>query len=261
MRFGVCIGARGKEYIEFIKNAKYDYIEGTFCNVKEMEQSAFEELAKELKANNIFYETFNGYFPKIDGLTVVGEKADFEFLTEYSKAGFERAAALGGKVVVIGSGKSRIIPEGFSREKALEQYAKFLTFCGDLAKGYGMKVVVEPLNRKETNFINTVQECIDLCKFTGHDNVFALADFFHVFMNGEGLEAIENAGKMLQHVHIARGNEDRCHPTEADLEDCKKWSAALRKCGYDDRLTLESRFVPDFETAVIQTRPVLDVFN
>ena len=261
MRFGVCIGNRGKEFIELIRESGYDYIEGTFCNVKEMSEKDFSALSDELKKNNIFYETFNGYFPKIDGLTVVGENAEFSFLTDYSKKGFERAAALGGKVVVIGSGKSRIIPEGFSYERAREQYAQFLSFCGDLALQYDMKVVIEPLNRKETNFINTVEECIDMCNYTGNKNVFALADFFHMYMNGEDMKVIENAGDMLRHVHIARANEDRAQPSEADRDDCILWSNALKKCGYNDRLTLESRFVPDFETAIKVARPMLEIFN
>lgn len=261
MKLGVCIGSRGMEYVEVIKKGGYDYIEGTFCNVKEMEKNAFNELAKELERNNIAYETFNGYFPKIDGLTVVGEKADFEFLAEYSKIGFDRAAKLGGKIVVIGSGKSRIIPDGFSRERAMEQYASFLSFCGDLALKYNMQVVIEPLNRGETNFINTVQDGIDMCKYTGHNNVFALADFFHMFKNGETPEAVENAGDMLRHVHIARANDDRGQPTIADKEQCLIWSNALRKCGYDNRLTLESRFIPDFEHAIIEAMPALEIFK
>ena len=261
MKLGVCIGARGKEYVEFIKNTGYDYIEGTFCNVKEMDEDSFNELTKTLEQNDIYYETFNGYFPKIDGLSVVGESADFEFLTEYSKQGFEKAARLGGKIVVIGSGKSRIVPDGFSFEKAKEQYAKFLSFCGDLALEYDMHIVVEPLNRNETNFINTVQECVDMCKYTNHKNVFALADFFHIYKNGESLNGVLNAGKMLRHVHIARANDDRGQPTMADKEQCIEWANALRKCGYDRRLTLESRFLPDFEKAIVEAFPLMELFK
>jgi len=263
MRFGVCTGKRGAEFIETVKKAGYDYIEGTFSMVKEMEKAEFDAYSAELKCCDIKVETFNGYFPRNTGvdIKVVGEEADFSQLKEYSKIGFEKAALLGGKKVVIGSGKSRMIPEGFSCDKAKDQYAEFLNFCGDLALQYGMIVVIEPLNRKETNFINTVKDGIEMALYTGNKNVYGLADFFHFYMNGEDIADIENAGNMLRHVHVARANADRNAPETEDIPTCKKWSEALKKCGYNDTLTLESRFTPDFETCIARTRPILDIFN
>ena len=82
-----------------------------------------------------------------------------------------------------------------------------------------------------------------------------------MYKNGEGLSAIENSNGMLKHVHIARANDDRAQPTLAEREDCLRWSAALKKCGYDDRLTLESRFVPDFEHAIVEALPALKLFG
>ena len=261
MRYGVCLGSKGKEYISVVKNAGYDYIEGTFSVIKEMENGEFSEFAKTLDEFNIKVETFNGYFPKNQGIKVVGENVDFSMLKDYTEFGFERAAKLGGEIVVVGSGKTRIIPEGFSREKAMEQNAEFLRFCGDIAAQYGMNIVIEPLNRGETNFINTVQEGIEACIYTNHKNVFCLADFFHMYKNGETLEAIENSNGMLKHVHIARANDDRAQPTLAEKDMCIAWSNALKKCGYNDRLTLESRFVPDFDTAIVEALPAMKLFG
>ncbi len=261
MKYGVCLGSRGKEYISIVKNAGYDYIEGTFNLTKEMDKTTFDEFASVLKEYDIKAETFNSYFPKTADIHTVGDDVDLSVLTEYSKIGFEKAAKLGGKIIVIGSGKSRIIPDGFSVEKAKDQYAEFLCLCGDIALEYGMSVVIEPLNKKETNFINTVQDGIDMSLYSKHKNVFGLADFFHMYKNGETLEAIEKAGNMLRHVHIARPNDDRAQPTLAEKNVCLKWSSALKKCGYNDRITLESRFVPDFEHAIVEALPALKLFD
>lgn len=261
MRYGVCLGARGKEVISTVKNAGYDYLEATFNVIKAMDNATFTEFAKTLKEFDIKAETYNGYFDKKMDIKVVGDNVNFSSLEEYTKIGMERASILGGEVVVVGSGKSRFIPEGFSRERAMEQNAKFLRFCGDIAAQYGIKIVIEPLNRGETNFINTVEEGIEACKFTNHSNVFCLADFFHMYKNNETMEAIEKSNGMLQHVHIARANDDRAQPTLEDKETCLVWSNALKKCGYNDRLTLECRFVPDFDNAIVAAMPALKLFG
>ncbi|MBE6642435.1 MAG: sugar phosphate isomerase/epimerase [Ruminococcaceae bacterium] len=261
MRYGVCLGAKGKEYVSIIKKAGYDYIEGAFFSIKSMDKNTFDEFARTVKDNEIKVETFNQYFPKTQDIKVVGEDVNFSFLKDYTEEGMERAASLGGKIVVVGSGKTRTIPEGFSFERAMEQNALFLRFCGDIAQKYGIQIVIEPLNRGETNFINTVQDGIDVCKYTNHSNVFCLADFFHMYKNGETLEAIENSNGILKHVHIARANDDRAQPTMAEKDTCIMWSNALKKCGYTDRLTLESRFVPDFESAIVEALPAMKLFG
>lgn len=261
MKYGVCLGKRGKEFVSIVKNAGYDYLEATFSVIKEMDKETFDDFARTLKEYDIKAETFNGYFPKTQDIRVVGENVDFSFLKGYTEEGLERAAALGGKVVVVGSGKTRMIPDGFSREKAMEQNAEFLSFCGDLAQKYGIQIVIEPLNRGETNFINTVQEGLEACRYTNHSNVFCLADFFHMYKNGEDLTAIEESNGLLRHVHIARPNDDRAQPTLEEKDVCLAWASALKKCGYNERLTLESRFVPDFESAIKVALPALKLFD
>lgn len=261
MRFGVCLGSRGKEFIGMVKNAGYDYIESAFNFINAMENEDFKEFGRTLKEYDIKTETFNGYFNKAFDTKVVGENVNFSELKDYTERGMERAAILGGEIVVIGSGKSRNIPDGFSRERAMEQNAEFLRFCGDIAAQNGLKIVIEPLNRGETNFVNTVAEGIEVCKYTNHGNVFCLADFFHMYKNGETMEAVENSKGMLKHAHIARANDDRAQPTLADKNDCLVWSAALKKCSYNDRLTLECRYVPNIESAIVEALPALKLFN
>lgn len=48
---------------------------------------------------------------------------------------------------------------------------------GDVAAKYGITVVVEPLQTKETNLINTVAEGIEIVKKVDRPNVKCLADF------------------------------------------------------------------------------------
>ena len=110
----------------------------------------------------------------------------------------------------------------------------------DEAKQYGIKIIIEPLNAEETDVVQTVADGLKAVADSKRDNVVTLADFYHVFRTGETLDAIENNGGALQHLHIARANMDRKYPhTDEDKAQCKVWADALKKAGYDETISLE----------------------
>ena len=258
MRFGVCCTT--VDYFPRIKALGYDYIEVGFATITNMEDEKFEKLAAALKENGLKAEAANGFFPGDKVLT--GPEADHSFIPEYTEKGMKRFKALGGEVAVLGSGKARNIPEGFDFAKGEEQFIEVLRMVGDIAAKYGIKIAIEPLQAKETNLINTVQQSMDIIARCGHPNVCTLADFYHVFKNGETLDAVENAGELLIHTHLARANEDRQMPrTEEDYEACKKWANALKKCGYDARMSLEGSFKPEFTQTIEDVLPALKIFK
>ena len=175
MRFGVCTGV---ENIGLVKSAGYDYIELNFTQITQMSDEEFEALKEMVLTSGILAETYNCFFP--GDIKLCGDEADLDLIAKYAEKGFSRAAQLGGKIAVIGSGGSRRIPEGFDRRTAMVQLVAVLRVCGDAAEKHGMKVAVEPLRAKETNVINTVAEGLELCKKAAHPAVGCLADFFHV---------------------------------------------------------------------------------
>lgn len=257
MRFGICCGAAR---FPRMKELGYDYIEAGFNSVVKMTDEEYEEYVKAVKDSGMKVETCNGFFGP--DTFIVGPDADISFLPEYVEKGMQRVAPLGCEVVVLGSGKARNIPEGFDRETGEKQFIEVLTVAADIAEKYGIKIAIEPLKAVETNLINTVQECLDTVRRSGRKNVGALADFHHVFMSGETMEAIENAGGLLFHTHLARANNDRQMPVEPeDLEACKIWANALKKCGYNGRMSLEGSFKPDFNITVEKVLPALKLFN
>ncbi len=258
MKFGVCCTT--VDYFPRIKSLGYDYVEVGFATITNMDDEKFEALANALKANGLKAEAANGFFPGDKVLT--GPEADHSFIPEYVEKGMKRFKAIGGEVAVLGSGKARNIPEGFDQTKGEEQFIEVLRMSADIAAKYGIKIVIEPLNTNETNLINTVQQSLDIIARCGHPNVCTLADFYHVFQNGETMDAVENAGKLLIHTHLARANEDRQMPrTAEDLEACKVWAAALKKCGYNARMSLEGSFKPEFTQTIEDVLPALDIFK
>lgn len=256
IRFGVCTTF---DKIPTLIDAGYDYIEFGFANLVKMSEEEFVRAKVTVEKYNFYAEAFNGFFPADMRLT--GPEVDFDEINAYVKQGMSRAAQLGGKVVVIGSGKSRKIPEGFERGIAWKQFAKVLALVGDVAAEYGITVVVEPLQAEETNLVNTVAEGIAVAKQANRTNVKSLADFYHVYKSGETLDAIANSNGCLGHLHLARANADRAMPYEEDIPKVEKWAAAVKKSGYSGRLSLEGGYLPEFTECMYRTRKIIEVFN
>lgn len=74
----------------------------------------------------------------------------------------EICAALGGSYLVHGSPKQRSVPEGSTREQALERARECLSGAAAAAARCGVTYCLEPLARRETDLFNTVEECAAL---------------------------------------------------------------------------------------------------
>ena len=255
IRFGVCAKP---DQLDAVIEAGYDYIELGLSKIAAMSDEEFDTLEKQIQASPIQAETYNGFFP-VD-IPIVGENVDMEGIAAYAEKALSRAARLGGRIAVLGSGNSRRVPEGFSRDTARQQFCAVFDLCSDIAAKYDMIVALEPLWASECNFINTVAEGLDICRQVNNPSGKCLADFFHVYQSGESLEDIRSAGSWLIHTHLAA--PDRSMPsTESDIELCREWAKALKDCGYAGRMSLEGKFAEDFKADYIRTRMVLDLFN
>ncbi|MEJ6691057.1 MAG: sugar phosphate isomerase/epimerase family protein [Paracoccaceae bacterium] len=74
----------------------------------------------------------------------------------------------------------------------------------DYAEKAGIRTCLEPWNRYETYFINSLDQALDLAKAVGHNNLGVMGDSFH--MNIEDVDIAGNyrkAGDQLFHVHFA----------------------------------------------------------
>lgn len=180
--------------------------------------------------------TMCGFLPDPERrrLMVVGPGVDAARLSGYTARLFDRMCRAGIGVIGYGSGASRIAPEGFSREAALDQVGSFLRVCAELGSERGVRVAVEPYNRDDTNVLNTVPETLELVRRIGHPNVGLMADFFHMRLNGEPFEELLAAGPWLIHAHIAEPG--RRHPATTP-EEHQAFLRALRRAGYDGTVT------------------------
>ena len=253
MKIGVCCNY---DRWGIVAEAGYDYVEGNFSKIAKATDEEFGEMKRALEASGVRMEATNGFF---SGDFQLYSKDDFETVKknvrEYCELGFARGAALGQKVAVIGSSGARNIREGYTKEEAEEQFCEVLRICGEVGAKYGVAVTVEPLNTKETNFIITFADGLDIVKKTNHPNVLAMIDLYHHAQNGEELSTLDGTEGILVHAHLARA--DRQTPIPGDEAEIDPKIAYLKKVGYDIRISLESKYIPDFETAIKNAYPLM----
>jgi D-psicose/D-tagatose/L-ribulose 3-epimerase len=102
----------------------------------------------------------------------------------------------------------------------------------------GKLVCVEPLNRFETDFLNTMDQGLKLIADVGSPNLKLHLDTFHANIEEKHQgEAIRRAGKHLGHIHAC--GCDRGTPGN-DHIDWKSIAAALKAIKYDGDIALES---------------------
>ncbi len=115
---------------------------------------------------------------------------------------------------------------------------KNLKALAKLAQDAGVELVVEPLNRFETDFLNTCEQGLKLIKAVGAKNVNLHLDTFHMNIEEKNqADAIRRAGTRLTHFHAC--GTDRGTPGNDSLN----WGpivAALHEIGYQGDVVIES---------------------
>jgi len=114
---------------------------------------------------------------------------------------------------------------------------KLLADVGEHAARVRCAVLVEPLNRYETHFLNRLEQATDIVRELGNPWVRIMADFFHMSIEETDLPgAIRQAGDQVWHVHLADSN--RLLPGLGHT-DFAAGFAALKETGFDRYLALE----------------------
>ena len=241
---GACTGLENAELLKTVGGAFVETNVGFL-----MPEASDDEFAANLaKARTcpLPIKCANSFYP--GSIKLVGPDVDTERVLRYAEKAFERAEQVGIEIIVLGSGDARRIPEGFSRAAARQQFIDLMKTMAPLAKKHGVTIVLEPLYGKASNFINSVREGTIIAREVGHPNVCVLADFFHMTQEGEGPDAIIDAGATLRHCHIAE-NDERT-PPGVKGDDFRPFFEALESINYQGRLSIESNWPGGFDALI-----------
>jgi sugar phosphate isomerase/epimerase len=103
----------------------------------------------------------------------------------------------------------------------------------------GIKLIIEPLTKKETHFINLQSQGAEIIEAVGAPGFNLLSDFYHMQMEEKDIAAtLKQYGKYTVYVHLADGTA-RTEPGSLPF-DYRPGFGALKQWGFSGWLTVES---------------------
>jgi sugar phosphate isomerase/epimerase len=166
-----------------------------------------------------------------------------------------------GRMVNIGRVRGRI-----GTLKRHEAEYLFIDMARDLclyAAPKNVTLILEPVNRYEIDFINSVEEGVALIKKVNMPNMKLMPDVFHM-----NIEDTSIGGELAKHIdfveyiHLADSNRLAPGQGHTDFVDI---FTRLKQAGYDGWVSLEILPKPDPDTAATHAaeylRPLIDQYN
>ena len=247
MRIGCCCNI---EDAPIAHAAGFDFIECKITSLLPEESSdAVAGILAQHRASPLPVAAFNVFLPR--DLKIVGPEVDAARIGRYVDSALARVHEIGGEIVVFGSGAARAIPDGFSTQEARKQTIEFLQRVADAADKNGVTVVIEPLNRKETNTIFTVAEGAALAREVNRPSIQLLADFYHMDEEHESLAHLLDYKEWIKHIHVA--DTGRRAPGTGQYPYAE-FADNLHQAGYEGMVSIECTWL-DFQA---EARPALE---
>jgi D-psicose/D-tagatose/L-ribulose 3-epimerase len=170
-----------------------------------------------------------------------GSEEEQKTATDYCRAIIDQSAILGcpriiGPIYSV-VGKADAV-EPAQQKIEFDLVVRNLKELAAYAASKGIELCIEPLNRFETDFLNTCDKGLKLIKAVGSKNVKLHLDTFHMNIEEKNqAAAIRKAGKLLGHFHAC--GSDRGTPGN-DHIDWKPIAKALKDIRYKGDVVIES---------------------
>ncbi len=178
----------------------------------------------------------------------MGPDRDLRGTVEQQKTGLDYMTALMDQMVMLDCpsligpvysavGRADAVPAREARTQ-WKTVVKNLKQLAAYAEGKGRTICLEPLNRFETDFINTCEQGLKMIEEVGSPALKLHLDTFHMNIEEKNqAKAIKKAGRALGHFHAC--GSDRGTPG-GDHIDWKSIAAALKSIRYKGDVVIES---------------------
>jgi sugar phosphate isomerase/epimerase len=224
--------------MEVLERNGFDFVEAEVSLLSpEGDPDDFKRFREKMNLFSIKPEVFSAFIPP--DLKVVGPAVDEKRLKRYLTVSMHRVADLGGKIIIWGSGGSRSYPVDYSREDAFQQVEEFLGWAADFAEADGIRLAIEPMNKRESNMINSLEEGMDLVNRINRREIRVMLDYHHFMMEERELSNIEACRGRMIHVHIS--DSDRTCPGDGRYSFNALFKM-LKQIDYRGRISFECNF-------------------
>lgn len=205
-----------------------------------VDASSFRALSARLRATGLPCAAMTSPLPRRFRCRVVGDDADATRALSVFRGMCGRAGSLGVRTVVLGSGQARFIPPGFPEDRALGQFQDFAAAAATVCAQHGMRLALEPLNRTETNFVNSCVQARAVIDGLEHTGLLMAVDCYHIVSEGLSVAAeVAAAAGVIGHAHtssLPRGSNDFLVNVQVEFV------SSLHAAGHAGGLSIEDEF-------------------
>lgn len=143
-------------------------------------------------------------------------------------------------------GKARMLPAA-ERKKEWDLAVKNLQKVCRMAEARDLKIALEPLNRFESDLVNTAEDVVRLVDAIDHPAAQIMLDSFHMNIEEKNIvEAIKCAGDRLIHLQVAENYRGAPGSGQTDWASYRK---GLEQIKYEGIITIESFTTDNVELA------------
>ncbi|MDA0282609.1 MAG: sugar phosphate isomerase/epimerase [Planctomycetota bacterium] len=161
-------------------------------------------------------------------------KATSDYLIELGHA----CADFGGSLMVFGSPFQRNLEEGMSTEQAMTNAVEVFKACLPSFADRGVSICMEPLTSKETDFVNTCAQAMQLIQMTGEPN-FTLHQDVKAMIGAEEKPLPELIDEFKEHVGHFHVNDTNLLGPGMGETDYRPIIKALLDSKYDGWVSVE----------------------
>ncbi len=228
---------------QFIQETGYTGIEvAPFMlaeRIGDVPQAVRQEMRKQAEDHGLSIIGLHWLLAKTEGLHLTTSdaamrKATAGYLVELGNA----CADLGGELMVFGSPFQRNLEDGMTREAAYENAAEVFREALPQMADRGVRICMEPLTPKETNFINTCADAVELMDRVNQPN-FCLHQDVKAMLGAETdslPDLIERYKAITGHFHV---NDTNLLGPGMGETDYVPLFEALLKSGYAGWVSVE----------------------
>ncbi len=239
---------RGKLEIVIEKAADlgFDGIELALADPKEVDVKMLKDLLNNFRLEIPVISTGRVYAERKLSLSHLDPEIRYR-AREVIKSFIDIASEFNARVNI---GRVRGMIDGEVRDNVEVRFMETIIYLLNYARSKGVELIIEPINRYESDFINTLEEGLEYIKRfneMGFNNVGLMPDLFHMNIEEKDiLESLNLSKDKISYIHFADSN--RYAPGYGHL-DFPSIIKTLKEINYDDYITLEILPKPDSVTA------------